>query len=113
MVSPSYTDDDNRVVLRPLEGHEDCQSDYVNASYVDVSHCGTSNNCIIIVGILGIVMIFNMLTCIRVVLYKGIGESDMSMHAVYSHPPLHAGLRHTTCIPVYTRCVCTVVEPLS
>ena len=37
MVKPSYTDDDNRVVLRPLEGHEDCQSDYINASYVDVS----------------------------------------------------------------------------
>ena len=72
MVSHSYTDDDNRVVLRPLEGHEDCQSDYINASYVDVSHCGTSNNCIIIiVGILGILMIFNMLTYIRVVLYKG------------------------------------------
>ena len=37
MVSLSCTDDDNRVVLRPLEGHEDCQSDYINASYVDVS----------------------------------------------------------------------------
>ena len=35
---PLLTDDDNRVVLRPLEGHEDCQSDYINASYVDVSH---------------------------------------------------------------------------
>ena len=38
MASLSYTDDDNRVVLNPLEGHEDCQSDYINASYVDVSH---------------------------------------------------------------------------
>ena len=66
---PLLTDDDNRVVLRPLEGHEDCQSDYVNASYVDVSHCGTSNNCIII--IVGILGIFNMVTYISVVLYKG------------------------------------------
>ena len=31
------TDDDHRVVLRPLEGHKDCQNDYINASYVDVS----------------------------------------------------------------------------
>ena len=38
MVSLSCIDDDNRVVLRPLEGHEDCQSDYINASYVNVSH---------------------------------------------------------------------------
>ena len=65
---PLLTDDDNRVVLRPLEGHEDCQSDYINASYVDVSHCGTSNNCIII--IVGILGIFNMVTYISVVLYK-------------------------------------------
>ena len=28
------TDDDNRVVLQPVEGHE---HDFVNASYVDVS----------------------------------------------------------------------------
>ena len=38
MVSLSCTDDDNRVVLRPLEGHEDCQSGYINASYINVSH---------------------------------------------------------------------------
>ena len=29
-----YIDDDNRVVLKPLDKYE---SDYVNASYVDVS----------------------------------------------------------------------------
>ena len=29
-----YTDDNNRVVLLPIEGHE---HDFVNASYVDVS----------------------------------------------------------------------------
>ena len=34
MLSVSFTDDDNRVVLRPVEGHE---SDYINASCVDVS----------------------------------------------------------------------------
>ena len=37
------TDDDHHVLLRPLEGHEDCQSDYINASYVNVRanyfHC--------------------------------------------------------------------------
>ena len=38
MVSLTYTDDDNHVILSPLEGHEDCQGDYINASYVDVSH---------------------------------------------------------------------------
>ena len=32
-----YTDDDNRVKLKPLNGREDCQHDYINASYIDVS----------------------------------------------------------------------------
>ncbi|CAI8052760.1 Receptor-type tyrosine-protein phosphatase alpha [Geodia barretti] len=27
--------DDHRVTLRPLEGHKDCQTDYINGSYVD------------------------------------------------------------------------------
>ena len=31
------TDDDNRVVLKQYPGHEDCQHDYINASYIDVS----------------------------------------------------------------------------
>ena len=30
------TDDDNRVILNKLE---ECDSDYINASYVDVSTC--------------------------------------------------------------------------
>ena len=30
-------DDDHRAILKPLPGHPDCQSDYINASYVDVS----------------------------------------------------------------------------
>ena len=30
------SDDDNRIVLKPLSGSTDCQSDYINASYVDV-----------------------------------------------------------------------------
>ena len=37
MDSNYCTDDGNRVVLKPLHGYEDCQHDYVNASYVDVS----------------------------------------------------------------------------
>ena len=37
MLSHSYIDDDSRVILKPLTGHEDCQHDYINASYVDVS----------------------------------------------------------------------------
>ena len=31
------TDDDNRVKLKSLSGREDCQHDYINASYIDVS----------------------------------------------------------------------------
>ena len=31
-------DDDCRVVLKPLPGHPEYQGDYINASYVDVSH---------------------------------------------------------------------------
>ena len=30
-------DDHNRVILAPLAGHDDCQRDYINACYVDVS----------------------------------------------------------------------------
>ena len=29
-------DDDNRIILRPIEGHSDCQRDFINACYVDV-----------------------------------------------------------------------------
>ena len=37
MLSHSYIDDDSRVILKPLPGHDNCQHDYINASYVDVS----------------------------------------------------------------------------
>ena len=30
-------DDDNRIVLKPLADVSDCQRDYINACYVDVS----------------------------------------------------------------------------
>ena len=30
------SDDDNRIILRPLEGHPDCQGDFINASFIDV-----------------------------------------------------------------------------
>ena len=30
-------DDERRMQLKPLPDHRDCQGDYVNASYVDVS----------------------------------------------------------------------------
>ncbi len=33
----THADDDNRIVLQPILGQEDCQSDYINACYVDVS----------------------------------------------------------------------------
>ncbi len=33
----THADDDNRIVLQPMSGQEDCQSDYINACYVDVS----------------------------------------------------------------------------
>ena len=29
-------DDDNRIVLQPIDGHPDCQHEYINASYIDV-----------------------------------------------------------------------------
>ena len=32
-------DDDNLIILDPIPGQEDCQSDYINACYVDVSVC--------------------------------------------------------------------------
>ncbi|CAI8028519.1 Receptor-type tyrosine-protein phosphatase alpha [Geodia barretti] len=30
--------DNNRIALRPIEGHADCQRDFINACYVDVGH---------------------------------------------------------------------------
>ena len=30
-------DDDNRIVLQPLGESKDCQGDYINACYIDVS----------------------------------------------------------------------------
>ena len=32
-----FADDDNRIVLKPLADVSDCQRDYINACYVDVS----------------------------------------------------------------------------
>lgn len=32
-----HSDDDNRVILTSIPGFDDCQHDYINASYVDVS----------------------------------------------------------------------------
>ena len=37
------TDDDNLIILDPIPGQEDCQSDYINACYVDVSVCMLSS----------------------------------------------------------------------
>ena len=31
------SDDNNRVVLKPMDGHPDCQRDFINASYIHVS----------------------------------------------------------------------------
>ena len=36
-----HSDDDNRIVLQPINGRSDCQNDYINASYVEV---GVSSN---------------------------------------------------------------------
>ena len=36
-------DDDNLIILDPIPGQEDCQSDYINACYVDVSVCVLSS----------------------------------------------------------------------
>ena len=30
-------DDDNRITLQPTEGRSDCQNDYINACYINVS----------------------------------------------------------------------------
>ena len=32
-----YSDDENRITLIPIDENEDCQREYINASYVDVS----------------------------------------------------------------------------
>ena len=32
-----FSDDDNRIALKPLADVSDCQRDYINACYVDVS----------------------------------------------------------------------------
>ena len=32
-----FSDDDNRIALKPLADANDCQRDYINACYVDVS----------------------------------------------------------------------------
>ena len=39
MVDVSFlnTDDHNRIALAPIPGHDDCQRDYINACYIDVS----------------------------------------------------------------------------
>ena len=31
------SDDDNRIILTPTKGHPDCQGDFINASFIDVS----------------------------------------------------------------------------
>ena len=42
----SFIDDDNRIVLDTIPGQQDCQNDYINASYLDVSIlCNALNNC--------------------------------------------------------------------
>ena len=32
-----FSDDHNRIVLTPIQGHADCESKFVNGCYVDVS----------------------------------------------------------------------------
>ena len=32
----ALSDDENRIILRPIVGHSDCQRDFINACYVDV-----------------------------------------------------------------------------
>lgn len=32
-----YSDDENRVSLKAISKKDDCQNDYINASYIDVS----------------------------------------------------------------------------
>ncbi len=48
---PTHADDDNRIVLQPISGQEDCQSDYINACYVDVSVwvCVSARPCMVCV----------------------------------------------------------------
>ena len=42
----SLIDDDNRIILNPIPGQQDCQNDYINASYLDVSILRNAlNNC--------------------------------------------------------------------
>ena len=42
----SLIDDDNRIILDTIPGQQDCQNDYINASYLDVSILNNAlNNC--------------------------------------------------------------------
>ena len=43
LITPIPADDDNLIILDPIPGQEDCQSDYINACYVDVSVCVLSS----------------------------------------------------------------------
>ena len=38
------SDDDNRIVLQPIRGRSDCQNDYINACYIDVSYTTSTTN---------------------------------------------------------------------
>ena len=48
----NQTDDHNRIILTPLSDYEDCQGDFINASFIDVSP-ESLNDCINLI-ILGI-----------------------------------------------------------
>ena len=38
MYLSSFSDDHNRIVLKPLEDYEDCQGEFINACHIDVSN---------------------------------------------------------------------------
>ena len=53
-------DDDNRIILRPIEGHSDCQRDFINACYVDVGLFAHKYLCLLLA--INILQIFATLT---------------------------------------------------
>ena len=64
-------DDDNLIILDPIPGQEDCQSDYINACYVDVSVV-----CVWVMEIDG--------ACLELYVASDRKESDIPIHACYN-----------------------------
>ena len=57
-------DDENRIILRPIDGHSDCQRDFINACYVDVC-CSPLRVCVLSVAYIIIISCVCVLLCLQ------------------------------------------------